>query len=146
MAETLPEEYTLLADLPRFQPYVFPPYIATTNERPDIVVWNRTINEVWVVELTICFETSFVEAHIRKTNRYADLMEQIAASQWDGSLVTVEVGSRGFLSLNSLMTIKQQLLQCSKKQWEEFLLEITSTTIRGSHKIWVSRNWSDSPP
>jgi len=57
MAESLPDEYQLLADLPQSQPYVFPPHIATTDQRPDIVVWSNTAQEVWVIELTVCFET-----------------------------------------------------------------------------------------
>jgi len=59
MAESLPDEYQLLADLPQSQPYVFPPHIATTDQRPDIVVWSNTAQEVWVIELTVCFETGY---------------------------------------------------------------------------------------
>ena len=75
MAESLPDEYQLLADLPQSQPYVFPPHIVTTDQRPDIVVWSNTAQGVWVIELTVCFETGYEEARIRKTDRYTDLME-----------------------------------------------------------------------
>ena len=54
-AQYLPEGYKLTADLPRYQPYVFPLHIATTDQRPDIVVWSDTVQEVWVIELTVCF-------------------------------------------------------------------------------------------
>ena len=83
------------------------------------------------------------EARIRKTDRYTDLMKQIAETSLDGTLVTLELGSRGYLSLPSFHEIKQQLLECSKKQWEAFLINVAQTTIRGSHKIWVTRNWTD---
>ena len=53
-------------------------------------------------------------------NRYADLMKQIADSSVDGTLVTLEVGSHGFLSLPNFNMIKQQLLKCSRKQSEGF--------------------------
>ena len=96
-------------------------------------------------ELTVCFETGIDEAHNRKMVRYSDLMEMITASSWDGRLVTLEVGSRGFLSLPRFTTLKQQLLQCSKREWERFLVETSCTAIKGTHKIWVSRNWSDTP-
>ena len=59
------------------------------------------MQEVWVIELTVCFETGYEAAHNLKKNRYADLMEQIDGSTHSGSLVTLEVGSRGFLSLPS---------------------------------------------
>ena len=129
MAKSLPEEYQLLADLPQFHPYVFPPHIATTDQRPDIVVWSSTTQEVWMIELTVCFETGYKDAHTLKTNRYADLMRQIADSSVDGTLVTLEVGSRGFLSLTNFNTMKQQLLECSRKQWETFLVNVAQTAI-----------------
>ena len=37
--------------------------------------------------------------------------------------------------------MKQKLLECSEKQWEAFPINIVQTTIHGSHKIWVTRNW-----
>ena len=82
------------------------------------------------------------EARIRKTDRYTDLMKHIAETSLDGTLVILELGSRGYLSLPSFHEIKQQLLECSKKQWEAFLINVAQTTIRGSH-IWVTRNWTD---
>jgi len=45
MAETLPDGYQLLEDILQFQPYVFPPNIATNDQRPDIVVWSNTAQE-----------------------------------------------------------------------------------------------------
>ena len=68
MAESLPDGYQLLADLPQSQPYIFPPHIATTDQRPDIVVWSNTTQEVWVIELTVCFETGYEEARTWKTD------------------------------------------------------------------------------
>ena len=145
-AGTLPEGYTFVADLPQFQPYLFPPHIAHTNERPDMVVWNDNIREVWVIKLTVCFETGYEEAHMRKTTRYADLMEQIVDSGFDGELVILEVGSRGFLELSRLTILQQQLLQCTKKQWRTLLDIVSQAAIKGSHKIWVMRNWTELPP
>ena len=143
IAQHLPESYKVTADLPRYQPYVFPLHIATTDQRPDIVVWSDTVQEVWVIELTVCFETRYEEAHNLKVNRYADLMEQIDDSTYSGSLVTLEVGSRGFLSLPSFTLLKQQLLICTRRQWEEALSNITRRAISGSHRIWVTRNYKE---
>jgi len=97
-----------------------------------------------VIELTVCFEMGYEEARIRKTDGYTDLMKQIAETSLDETLVTLKVGSREYLSLPSFHEIKQQLLEWSKKQWEAFLMNVVQTTIRGSHKIWVTRNWTDS--
>ena len=87
-----------------------------------------------MIELTVCFETGFEAAQAMKTNRYADLMEQIASSSMDGTLLTLEVGSRGFLALQGFQDIKNMLLeQCSKKKWEAFLTELVQTPLKGSY-------------
>ena len=65
--------------------------------------------------------------------------EQIANTSLDGRVVTLEVGS---LSLPRFNTFKQQLLECSRKWWENFPINTAETVIRGSHKIWVTRNWT----
>ena len=69
-------------------------------------MWSSTAHEVGVVELMVCFETKYDDAQTLKTNRYTDLMEQIAGALLDGRLVTLKVGSRGFLSLPSFNTLK----------------------------------------
>ena len=101
------------------------------------------MQEVWVIELTVCFETGYEAAHNLEKNRYTDLMEQIDGSTHSGSLVTLEVGSRGFLSLPSFTLLKQELLICTRKQWEEVLMNIARTVISCSHRIWVARNFKD---
>ena len=53
LARNLPERYQLLADLPQFQPYVFPPHIITTDQCPDRVVWSKTSQKVRVSKLTM---------------------------------------------------------------------------------------------
>ena len=68
IAQHLPECYKVAVDLPRYPPYVFPLHIATTDQRPDIVVWSDMVQEVWVIELTVCFETRYEAAHNLKVN------------------------------------------------------------------------------
>ena len=61
-------------------------HIAATDQRPDLVVWNNKMKEVWVVELTICFENRFDEANLLKAGRYVDLMQQVTTSNYSGTL------------------------------------------------------------
>ena len=51
-------------------------------------------------------------------------MKQIADSSLDSTLVMLEVGSHGFLSLQSFNMIK---FECSRKQWEAFLVDVAQT-------------------
>ena len=136
--ENLTPEYNVLADLPRFQPYVFPPRIAATDERPDIVMWNNQTKEVWIVELTVCFDTNCNEAHARKTERYADLMEKIATSPLAGNLVTLEIGSRGQCSAH---TGRQWLTPTTTPPHPTSTLRYPTTT----HSISIYRSTAVCP-
>ena len=46
--------------------YSFPLRIASTDLRPDIVWWEDNPKKLWLVELTVPFETGFKEAAERK--------------------------------------------------------------------------------
>ena len=98
-----------------------------------------------MIELTVYFETRFEEAHVLKVGKYADLMEQIATSQFDETLVTLKVGSRGFLSLSGITKLKRDLLEFDQTLWKNFLIQMTGAVTSGSHKIWVTKNWVDLP-
>ena len=75
--------------------YSFPASVVPTDLRPDLVAWSDWQRVVVPVELTICFETNFVDAGLRKTNKYEDLLEACRANGYTTGLVTLEVGSRG---------------------------------------------------
>ena len=135
----IPQGYGVLSDLPESQPYTLPPHIAATDQRPDLVVWNNEMKEVWVVELTICFENRFDETNLLKAGRYADLMQQVTTSNYSGTLLTLEVGSRGFLSLSNFTKLQHELLVCKKSAWRGFMMEVVRTVIKGSQKIWATR-------
>jgi len=54
----------MLADLD--QCFIFPPEIATTNLRPDIVLWSGSALIVQLIELTVPWEDAVDEAYERK--------------------------------------------------------------------------------
>ena len=62
----------ILAEKPGL-PYSFPPHIAATNKRPDIVTWKNC--QCTLIELTVPFEDNFADAERRKRNRYEDLLQ-----------------------------------------------------------------------
>ena len=131
----------LIADLPNHKPYTFPPYIAHTDLRPDLVLWNTTNHMVCLVELTICYETRYEEAHTLKQNKYADLVEEIKGGGiYSPELIMLEVGSRGPFNPAGFNEL-QAYLNAPKKEWETMLVSVTRTVIIESHKIWTMRNW-----
>ena len=72
--------------------------MATTDSRPDIVIWNDQITIL--IELTIPFEPGIDTAAERKRTRYADLLARCSTTH-QAHLTTIEVGSMGFLNVAS---------------------------------------------
>ena len=139
----LPEGDCLLVDLPNVQPYIFPPDNTHTNLRPDLVLLNNCDKTVCLVELTICYETRYDEAHTHKTNKYADLVEEIEESEFIPNLITLEVGSRGPFTPAGFENLRAHI-NVPQKIWNTLLTHIIRTLILESHKIWTMRNWSDT--
>ena len=143
VSPNLPRGYQAIVDLPDQAPYTFPPHIATTDLRPDLVVWNDLKHEVLLFELTVCFESNFDDALLRKTEKYLDLVRDIQQSSFNVQLVPIQVGSRGFLDLRGLGKLKN-LRRPQAGEWKKFLSDICRAAISGSHRIWCTRNWRDS--
>ena len=107
------ENTTIIYDLPD-NPYQFPPHISTTDLRPDIVIWSNSTKELTIVELTVCFETSFNEAISRKTLKYINLMEEAQTKGYNAQILTLEVGSRSILNLDGFMSLRELLQPLEK--------------------------------
>ncbi|MGH0123308.1 UNVERIFIED_CONTAM: hypothetical protein FKN15_067757 [Acipenser sinensis] len=86
----------MLADVG--QRLIFPPEIATTNLRPDIVLWSGSARLVHLVELTVPWEDAVDEAYERKKLRYAQLATEAEQRGWRVRVYPVEVGCRGFVA------------------------------------------------
>ena len=130
----------LVVDLHSHQPYTFPPHIAHTDLRPDLVLWNTDKRTVCLVKLTICYETRYEEAHRLKVNKYTDLVEEIKeAGIYSPELITLEVGSRCPCYLIDFDDLRAYL-SAPTKEWDTLLLCIIRTVLVESHKIWTMRN------
>ena len=51
--------------------------------------------ELYLVELTICYETGFAEAAKRKQSKYLELMDEATSGGFRNKLVMIQVGNRG---------------------------------------------------
>lgn len=128
----------VLADLPGTS-YAFPSHIASTDERPDIVIWSDIRHTVALFELTIPFEDNFAHAERRKSKRYEGLKQLCSRNGYQAQLLTIQVGSRGVLDLGSLSNLKA-LCNPKQKVWNAFLVSLSKAAISGSFVIWCSRN------
>ncbi|TWW62722.1 hypothetical protein D4764_04G0013690 [Takifugu flavidus] len=61
------------------QQLTFPLEIAATTLRPDLVLWSSSLKSVYIIELTVPWESSAEEAYERKKLRYTELA---AEAQW----------------------------------------------------------------
>ena len=141
LKDHLPPGHSIIADLPNQLPYTFPPHIASSDLRPDIVVWSDTTRSIALLELTVCHESNFVDAYQRKLIRYLDLEEDIRQSHFRVKTYPIQVGCRGFIDPKSFEGIKANTMNVGAKVWRRFLQEIALITIKASHAIWTSRNY-----
>ena len=119
--------------------YTFPQHIVSTDLRPDMVWWNDSSRTIVILELTIPFETSFQLACERKTIKYESLVKRARENGYSAKFISLEVGSRGIVNLPSFHYLKD-LLKISSCDYKNLLIKVASVAIRGSHKIWCSRN------
>ena len=136
----LPPAANIMADLPG-APYQYPPDIGTTDLRPDIIIWQEDSKQATLLELTVCFETSFEEAAQRNMLKYLDLREEAQSRGYKAELMTIEVGSRGVVSTQGFEYLHNMLGTASKKEFKHFLIKVARTAIMESHKICCTRNW-----
>ena len=77
----------------------FPPEILSTAQRPDMVIYSKSLKKVILIELTCPAEEGITAANLRKKGRYASLVSQISSrTSWTPSLYAIEVGARGFVA------------------------------------------------
>ena len=133
-----PPEYQMMADLPNTN-YDFPSAAASTDLRPDLVMWSDSQQVMVLTELTVCFETNFVEASQRKKSKYQDLLEACMASGYTTELVSLEVGSRGFVNLPGFKRLFR-FFSMSKKDKLTIIRRVSREALIQSHRIWTSCN------
>ena len=85
--------------------YHFPLHNAHTDLCPDIVWWDDSQKQLWLAELTVCFETSFEEARERKEVKYGELVSTTERAGYNTTLITLEIGSRGIAHLPGFTTL-----------------------------------------
>ena len=81
--------------------YKFPQDVATTDSRPEMVIWKE--DSIVLVELTIPFEEDMEASTERKRSKYAGLLARYSSTRHAAHLTTIEVGSRGFINALALV-------------------------------------------
>ena len=77
MKEEISDDFTVVADLDDHQSYLFPPQLAVSDLRPDVVMFSQLQKAAFILELTICSEVSYAAAQERKTAKYMELVSEV---------------------------------------------------------------------
>ena len=130
----LADDWKMAADLDR--KLVFP-NIVTTTLRPDIVIWSEKQRAIIMIELTVPWETRCDEAHERKAEKYANLVEECREKGWRAWLFPVEIGARGFpaQSIWKLLTA----LGMKGSDRKKTVSNLSRTTEGASNWLWLRR-------
>ena len=140
-------DWKILVDLPDTN-YVFPPEIYSTNERPDICIWSEKLKRLFLIELTCPAEEGIEAAKVRKHSRYLPLIENISVtSSWKVTLMTLEVGVRGFVARSTHDVFFK--LGLPRQQVSALCNELSATSAKCSYAIYLAANskiWDQNRP
>ena len=109
--------------------YCFPLHIALTDLHPDTVWWDDSEKQLWLAELTVCFETSFEEARERKEAKYSELVAAINNT----TLIWGGLTGGGGTTPPRLSTLAQELAISHSQQDLSSLLHQCCQALAGSH-------------
>ena len=119
--------------------YAFPIHIIPTDLRPDLVWWEDDARVLYIVELTVCYETNFEEAAERKMAKYMGLVNQARESGYKATLIPLQVGSRGVPDCDGFCRLAK-CLNIGKKNMMQLLKRVITEVLTGSFSIWCTRN------
>ena len=128
-------DWKMLADVG--QRLIFPPEIATTNLRPDIVLWSGSARLVHLVELTVPWEDAVDEAYERKKLRYAQLATEAEQRGWRVRVYPVEVGCRGFVAHSTTRFLRD--VGFSGQELRRTVKNLSEAAERSSNWLWLRR-------
>lgn len=128
----LPPGHQVTADLPD-KHFSFPQDVATTDSRPDMVVWSD--RSITLIELTIPFESGMEAATLRKKTSWPDALLQ-TGYPWDRIKRLAKCSHASFDHLYRCLGSSKQELRGMEK-------DVIKKCIVHSHDIWCRRNWSD---
>ena len=118
-----------------------PPVIVPTQQKPDLCFVDFNKKEIFVIELTIPFETNIQQAHRRKLDRYAGLIHDITEAGWKPTLLCIEIGSRGLITPDNKKRLMDMMKLCKCKiRYSHLRNDILKTVLFGSYVIFYSRS------
>ena len=126
-------DWKLLADLGK--KLCFPAEIASTNLRPDQVLWSASLKLVYIIELTVPWESAVEEANEWKKLRYAELAADAQQLGWKAKVRPVEVGCRGFIATSTSRLLREMGVR--GKAHRQAVKDLSRAAEKGSQWLWI---------
>jgi hypothetical protein len=142
-------DWQVLFDLPgrdQFTYTVFPPEVAATAERPDVILMSRDLRLAVCFELTVPSEERVAYWHDFKASKYEHLVSDAAANGWRLLVRPVEVGYLGHVANNFDKDLRALAFTYGQRRTIKEQLELAA--LRCSYILFHSRNvatWDNRP-
>ena len=122
-----------------------PPDVATTAQKPDLVIINRKTKEVKLVELTVPWDTStnMAAALQRKTERYQDLTTEIQGNGFKCFNIPLEIGTRGVVNARNRTVLTQLCHGLKVNKVSCVIKNCSKLALLGSYTLWNARYSTD---
>ena len=142
------EKFKVFADLPGHTADgggTVPADICVTVHKPDLVIIDEKNGSLYIVELTVPFETNIEIRHREKSDKYAHFVTDV--TNMNTSVICFEIGSHGFISTrnhSSLFTLHKFMKPDLKlKQFKQNIsaLSVYHIFICRKEPEWMSPNY-----
>ena len=130
-------QISVYADLPSF---MSPSLITGDSLRPDLLL--LTGNKVlYILELTLGFETNIQANSVRKANKYTPLLEDLSSSYNKVIFINVSMGALGVMgaSCDSFLSLLQDL-SFDKVTQRRIIMKPINIAIRSTYYIFCQTN------
>ena len=122
-----------------------PSDIAMTAQKPDLVIINRKLKEVKLVELTVPWDTStnMAAAMQRKTDRYEELTTPIKGNGFKCHNIPLEIGTRGLINARNKDVLTKLCHGLKVMKVSSVIKNCSKLALLGSYTLWNARYSND---
>ena len=119
-----------------------PPDVLVTGEKPDIVIIDRYLKRLIIIELTCPWEDRFKAAREHKTEKYTPLVNDIQNNGFSVEFIPLEIGVRGIINKDNKESIKD-ISEFTKINAKALTKELSKQAVISSYFIFLNRNERD---
>ena len=142
----------ILCDINEFtkgKPTTVPIECTITNLIPDLCMFWKSCKKLVIIELTVPFELNIDQAHKRKLDKYTALVSDIKSNGFECDIITLEIGSRGYISPDNQKRLKSILKLCNNPaSFKSFRDDLSKLAILSSFSIFHAHkepSWDNYP-